>query len=151
MKSLEGFLKNPWVSLIGYLAGIIGTISGIYFFFDTLESRELTFYIHPAKTAIVSADKSDKLKVYFEDKLLERSVTAINITFWNAGKTPIRKDDILEKLEFRTPKNIPILEVKLIKATRDVVGLEIDQTRLSKGVLPLSWKILEKMTEHQYK
>jgi hypothetical protein len=141
MNSLvKNIFKSPWFQ--GFFFFIIGVMSSSYF--TSLETRKLTFYVNPAKAAIVSTDKSDKLKVYFEGKLLERNVTAVNIAFWNAGKTPIKKDEVLEKLEFRTPKNVPILEVKLTKVSRDVVGLEIDRTKLPEGILPLSWKILEK-------
>lgn len=51
---------------------------------------------------------------------------------------------MLRPLVIQTENSVPILEVKIRKMTRDVVGLRLDESQCKQGQLSVSWDILEK-------
>jgi hypothetical protein len=70
-------------------------------------------------------------------------ITAAQIALWNAGKRPIRAEDVLTPITIRTDNSIPILEASVRKTSRDLINLAVDQSDISAGSLRITWKILE--------
>lgn len=137
------FFSNPIVGMAGSIASIIGFALSIYFFVASREAPGLTYFVHPAKAAVVRPGQASNLSVQFDGQSLTGDVTATQIAFWNAGRKAIRDSGILQPLVVRTANKQRILEASLQKTSREVVGLKLDTSRLSKGEVQVSWNILE--------
>lgn len=137
------FFRNPWVCIIGSIASIVALpVSGI-FFWASISSPGLTYMVHPAKAAVFRANQSSRLSVSCNGKMIDGDITAAQIAIWNDGKQPIRSSDILEPLLIKTNNGWPILEAKIRQASRDVVNLHLDDSKIDKGEITVSWKIME--------
>lgn len=141
--TLRAFFSRPEVGIAGSIASIVGILLSVYFFQMSVEKPELTYVVHPIKTAVVRTGQISRLSVRFDGKNLTDDVTAAQIAFWNSGRRPIRSGAILSPLVIRTGTNARILEARLEKASRDVVGLTVNSSRLSSGEVEIRWSILE--------
>jgi len=108
--------------------------------------------VHPAKAAIVKSGVASRLSVRYNNKELrtvfdipvaQTDVTAAQIAFWNNGKLPIKKNNILKPFVIQVQGGLPILEVSIQKKSRDIIGISIDENNLKNGIVSLSWDILE--------
>ena len=137
------FFSRPIVGIAGSIASIIGFALSIYFFVASKEVPELTYFVHPAKAAVVRTGQTSNLSVQFNGQNLTGDVTATQIAFWNAGPKPIRDDGTLQPLIVRTRSKQRILEASLQKTSRDVAGLKLDTSRIALGEVQIKWDILE--------
>lgn len=141
--ALLEFFSRPVVVIAASIASIVAIPLSVYFFLASRETPELTYFVHPAKAAVVRTGQTSRLSVQFDGQDLTSDVTATQIAFWNAGRRPIRGSAILSPLVIRTGNKARILEARLQKASRDVVGLTVDSSRLSSGEVEIRWSILE--------
>jgi hypothetical protein len=137
------WLLNPWVVAIAGILGIFGTIFSVYTFYVSKKDRELTYYVNPIKTIVLNSGDVSDLRVLHRNRELKTDVTATQIAIWNAGKESIRPEHILSEAKIVTQPAVRILEAKISKQSRDVVGFSKDESQFDKGVVPISWKILE--------
>lgn len=138
------FFSNPIVGITGSVASIIGVVLGIYFFVASKHERLLTYFVHPVKSIVATPETASKLSIYLEDKKIQSDITAAQIAFWNAGNEAIRSEHVLKPLIIRAEGNTQIIEARLRKKSREIVNLNIDRDRLDKGILTITWNILEK-------
>ena len=110
---------------------------------QSIENRELTFLVNPVRTTVVKAGQASRLKVSLEGRDLTNDITALQIAFWNAGRRPIRRSEILEPIVLSTGNDHPILEATLRKSSRQVTHIALGGTRVEHGDLGVSWDILE--------
>ncbi len=103
----------------------------------------MTYFVHPAKAAVVRADQTSRLSVQFDGQNVTGDITAAQVAFWNAGRRSIRGGDILKPLVVRTANKARILEARLQKSSRDVVGLVLGSSAQSSGEVEIRWNILE--------
>lgn len=115
----------------------------IYLYVAGDHKPKLTYFVHPAKAAVVRSGQSAGLTVTFAGKPLTGDVTAAQIAFWNDGERAIHRDDVLKPLRIFIRPARPILEAKLRKTSRDVVLLQLDQSHLDHGEVTVRWNILE--------
>ncbi len=141
---LRGFFSNPWVGVIGSIASVIGVLLAIYFFVGSRRERELTYFVHPVKSIVVRAGEVSELSVSSRGSEIKSDVTTAQIALWNAGKEPIRAQHVLRPFIIQTEGNTPILEARIRKQSRDVVELQLDQSRIDQGQVRVSWSILER-------
>jgi hypothetical protein len=137
------FFSRPVVGIAGSIASIIGIALSVYFFVASRETPELTYFVHPAKAAVVRTGQTSRLSVQFDGQILTSDITAAQVAFWNAGRRPIRGGAILSPLVIRTGNREQILEVRLQKTSRDVVGMSVNSSRLASGEVEIRWSILE--------
>jgi hypothetical protein len=137
------FFGRPIVGIAGSIASIIGFALSIYFFVASHENPEMTYFVHPAKAAVVRTGQASGLTIQFDGHNLTGDITATQIAFWNAGRKAIHGENVLQPLVIRTSNKTKILEARIQKASREVVGLALDNSRLSSGELGVTWKILE--------
>lgn len=140
---LVSFFGNPVVGALGAIASIVGLVLAVVFYLDAREMPELTYYVHPVRTSVAKAGEATELSIRFKNQPIHGDVSAAQIALWNAGKKPILGSDILTPIEIRTAGAQPILEAKLRRVSRPLVGFEIDSGLLSQGVVRTSWRILE--------
>lgn len=141
--SLMRFFGRPEVGIAGSIASIIGIGLSVYFFLASREVSELTYFVHPAKAAVVRTGQTSRVSVQFDGQILTGDIRAAQVAFWNAGRRPIRGDAILSPLVIRTRNKERILEARLRKTSRDVVGAVVDSARLPSGEVEIRWNILE--------
>jgi len=137
------FFGKPAVGIVGVIVSIIGVALSVYFFLAARERPELTYFVHPAKAAVVRTGQTSRLSVQFDGKELTTDVTAAQIAFWNAGTKPIHANAVLSPLVIRTGSRAKILTVRLRKTSRDVAGITLDTSRLDAGQVEIGWRILE--------
>jgi hypothetical protein len=142
-KSILAFFGRPIVGIAGSIASIIGFALSIYFFVASRETPELTYFVHPAKAAVVRTGQTSGLTVQFDGQNLSGDITATQIAFWNAGRKSIRSGTVLRPLVIRTSNKARVLEARVQKVSREVVGLTLDTSRLSSGEVGIKWDILE--------
>ena len=141
--ALPKFFSNPWVGFIGTMASILGVVLAVLFYMEAKDSRELAYYVNPARAVVVQMGQASKLKVNFDNKPIETDITAAQIALWNRGEVPIKSDNILNPIIIRTENNIPILEATIRKTSRDVTRLNLNTDDLQRGQVSISWNILE--------
>lgn len=141
---LRRFFSRPEVGITGSIASIFGIVLSFYFYLASREDPELTYFVHPAKAAVVRVGETSALEVRFSGEQVSGDVTAAQVAFWNAGASPIRRESVLSPLRFATSNRAPILAVSLRKTSRDVLRIDLDQSKLQQGEVEVTWNILEK-------
>jgi hypothetical protein len=135
--------SSPRVALLGTLLGTVGIVLSVYFYLESREYPELTYYVHPVKASVLKAGQASKLQCNFEGQLIASDITVSQIALWNQGKRSIKRNNILKPIVLYATNAAAILEVTLRKQSRDVVNIELDRSELQKGRLLISWAILE--------
>lgn len=135
---------SPIVGIAGSLASLIGLGLAVYFYYASVQRPELTYYFHPARTTVVSAGQSRALSFTYNGKQLDKDVTTVHVAIWNAGKTPVRHEDILSPITIQSESKLPILEAKLRKTSRPEILFALDAARADQGIITLDWKALER-------
>ena len=137
------FYRNPWVGIAATVCTVVSVPLGFYFFASSQRSREAVFYVHPQVSLIVKAGTPSQLKVLYRDSEVRTDVTAVQVSFWNNGREPIRPEHILAPVTLSTRQKTPILEATVRRTVRDVSDIRLDHSDLVNGVLRISWRILE--------
>ncbi len=57
------FFSQPVVGIAGSIASIIGIGLSVYFFLASRETSELTYFVHPAKAAVVRTGQTSRLSI----------------------------------------------------------------------------------------
>ena len=143
LKKLLFVFSNPWVGIVGSAASIVGVLLAVYFYFQSVRSPELVYYVNPARAVVVKQGTASRLSVLFDEIQISQDVTASQVAIWNRGREPIRQAAILKPIIIQTYPKAPILEATIRKKSREVVNLQMEQTRLSEGEVSLKWNILE--------
>jgi len=83
------------------------------------------------------------LRVLHGDQDIKGDVTAAQVAIWNDGTESIRPENVLSPVCILLHPSVTILEAKVRKVSRGVIGAAVDASRLADGVVPVTWKILE--------
>lgn len=143
MNKFIRFFSHPALGAVELLASVIGVVLAVYLYAKSTSSPSLTFHIYPVRAPVVSARQGSQLTVIYGGHEILSDITAAQIALWNAGKRPIRAEDVLTPITIRTDNSIPILEASVRKTSRDLINLAVDQSDISAGSLRITWKILE--------
>lgn len=134
--------EHPAFSITGFLLTVLAVVLAIYFYLGSEKVRQLDFIVSPDKALVVKSEFSD-LHVLYKSREIKEDVTAAQIAIWNAGNEPIRPEDVLSAVEIVTEPPVEILTASVRRTSRPVIGFSLDDRSLAKGLVPLSWKILE--------
>lgn len=137
------WFSNPWVGVIGAITSCLGLVATIFFYFAADRTRKLVFYPHPVKTTVAKAGASSGLRIFYGDRKIDTDVTAAQVALWNSGRASIRPENILRQIKIVTRPPVPILEATVRRVTREVIGLKLDDSGFSHGVVLVNWRILE--------
>src|SRR5262245_9414806 len=91
-RGIHAFVSNPWT---GVLIGAASLFTGVYFYFRSLQSRELTYYVTPVTTIVRQSAAPGSLSVLHDGRPVLNGVSAQQVGFWNNGKLSIRAAEIL--------------------------------------------------------
>ena len=87
-------MSDTSLNLIVGVAGIVVGLVGAYAF-HRLEKKERRPVYLVTGNVVVRADQQRNIEVRHRDKVVP-VVTRTVITFWNAGREPIRRSDLLD-------------------------------------------------------
>jgi hypothetical protein len=132
------------VGLLGSIASVLGVVLAIFFYRETTHSRDLTYLVHPVRSIVVQQGVTSELSVFLRETRIQEDVTALQVAFWNAGQEPIRAEHMLSPFVIETENSRPILEAKVRRESREIVGIELDNTKVNKGKVIVFWEILER-------
>jgi hypothetical protein len=135
--------SNPWIGLLGTVFTVLGVGLAIYFYFAGARTRKLTYFVSPVKTIVVKGGEASTLRVLHGDQDIKGDVTAAQVAIWNDGTESIRSENVLSSVCIVLHPSVPVLEAKIRKVSRGVIGAAVDASRLPDGVIPVTWKILE--------
>ena len=131
--------------------GIIGLVLAVFFYLHSRREREPYFYIQPTRTSIVDRGLAvgERLKILYDNQPLKATnVTAMQMQFWNAGREPIRRSDVLLPIRMTFPKGGEILDLTVVKQSRpDIVQFKATtdkgQEELRSNTATFDFSILE--------
>lgn len=145
VEKLNKVLSNPFVTV---MLSVVSIILAIAFFQVSIQKRELCYFVSPAKSIIVKSGQTSNLNVTMDGNAIKTDVTSAQIAFWNEGKEPIRQgiqcDDVRSDFKIKVAGNRKILDSDIIKKSRSIVSLKIDDSAKEKGEVTVKWDILEK-------
>lgn len=81
--------------------------------------------------------------VHYGNEVVGTDITAAQVVFWNEGKRAIKKPDILKPITIRTEKDSRILEVSILRCTREVIHPSATTSESPAGAATVTWDILE--------
>lgn len=116
---LKNLISNPFIILLGIIGGILSIISiplSFYFYFRQKKEKILCFAIKSNTLVRNLSGIFRRVKVLYDEAPVE-NLTVTQIAFWNAGKEPIRKEDVAtsEPLVVIASNGNSILDVEIIK------------------------------------
>jgi len=137
------FFSNPIVGITGTFASILSVFLAILFYNNSKSSRELTYLVNPVKSIIASVDNSTDMSVTYKNNPIKGNISSMQVAFWNSGKESIKKENILQPLVFSFENNVEIIEVRIVKTSRKIINIKLNEEEIKTGKLALSWDILE--------
>jgi hypothetical protein len=137
---------NLWIGIIGAVFGIVSLALSIYFYQASKIAPLLTFAVHPLKTELLRPDYDKSLGfTYGGTPIDSESITAVQVSIWNAGTRSIRDTDMLEPFRLVMPDGAPVLRASVKKMSRPICRIESieDRRDYKSGKCLLRWGILE--------
>lgn len=146
MSSLDKVLKSRVVCVLSLLLGVGGISFGIWSHWASIESPLLVMHDSGQRVTIIDKDRPTGMSVRFNDLPIENeSVIALSVTLMNAGRRPIRPEDVLAPVRLVIGPDARILVAEITDSSREVIEFRIADTEgeFEKGVVPIAWRILE--------
>jgi len=140
---LPKFLSNPIFGLIGIAVSLAGLFFGIYAYNETKQFRNLRYAIEPERTVLIDSAKASDFEINYKSQKVETDVTSVIITLWNSGKLSIRPENILKPIIISVGNGVNVLEAKILRSSRDIVGFSLDTQNGKDGIIVPKWGILE--------
>lgn len=140
------FVTHPAIASLSFAFAVISGVGTIYMLLTSGAQRELMYFVHPGKAAVVRAGQSSLISVQLEGTSVTGDVTAARVAVWNDGETPVRAQNLLgsKHLVIETNPENPIIDAKILKVSReDIVNIKTDTSDIGIGHLKVKWEILE--------
>jgi hypothetical protein len=125
------------------MSTILSLALAIYFYSASRRERMLSFVVSPTPGVIVDAGEASKLSIFYEGRPIRSSVSTRQVLLWNAGREAIRPANVLEGVNIVTIPRVPILEARLLRVSRPVTEIVIDNSTANAGTIGVGWRILE--------
>ena len=134
---------NQIVQTIVVLIAIISSYITISNGLEDKHVPNLTYFVHPVRTAIVHGIGSPAFDIVQGKRVLKGDVTSVQVALWNRGRQAIRREDILSPIVLHLRDNDEIIDASIRKCSRAVTGASLDKQQLASGKVSIDWKILE--------
>ena len=157
-KVADWISRNPYftlvlllIALVGDVASILGALFGIFPWW-TAPKRDLSYCVYPIKIPIVQTTNTSDVSVSYKGQPVSGNVTTAEIAIWNAGRQPIRAEDILSPLIVTVGNGVPLFETGLSQVSRGVTECSLSNhgaidmisgKRLGPSSVELHFRILE--------
>lgn len=121
--------------------GLVGTTISAVNWLREKPEHAVVYSIQPVAISIVRRGETPRLSVSFDGQPIEGDVSMLRVALWNAGRSAVRPDDILEPIRIAASPNARLLDAKVPFQTRGVVGATL--TPSDTGDVNLGLRILE--------
>jgi hypothetical protein len=142
-KAVTRLLQNPILNGAGIVIGLAGLIFAVYAYIDSQSAPFLTARIGAVRTVLVSSEGIQDLQVYDQNGPISGPVTAAQIVIWNAGKRTIKADDVSQPIRVRIAERARILSIRVLRTTRESMGITVDSSAAASGSFGVRFGILE--------
>jgi hypothetical protein len=115
------------ISLIGFFVGVVSLLYAFHTTQESKQTRDPSFVVDPSRATIFDPKQiaGAPIRVLRRDGTpLQSDLVAVRFYFWNAGKLPIHRSEVLLPIEIHL-KGASILDAKILKRTRQVTGLRL--------------------------
>lgn len=137
------FCTDPAVAFfVGVLGIVIGLGGGFYFYKISTKTRDLSYYVNPNITTIVQPSTLSDLAVSYQGQPITNGFYGQQLAIWNEGKEAIETKDILQQIVIRPPAGVHVLQIKVVKRSRELTGFQI-ASNTTPDAIALTWNILE--------
>lgn len=141
--SVWAFFGHPFVGILGSVASVASVGLAVYFYYASLVAPNVCYYVHPARSPVVSAGEASRLSVNYNGMPVSGDISAAQIALWNSGKAALRASDILTPVAIHTGSNTRILEASVRKSSRQVAAIKLNTAEAARGDIAVGWNILE--------
>lgn len=144
MKMRSWFLRN-WFGIFGIA---IGFLIAYYFYSKSIIRREPIFIVDPSRTEILNSARISQSPVRVikqNGDEIKSDLTAVKFYFWNNGKAPIKKADILKNISIALDDpNGEIIETRILKTSREITNVRLSPSKNNPStVIDIDFSILE--------
>lgn len=143
------YINGPWINLTSLLVGVIGIVVGAavsaFFYYRSIRIP-IPAYVDAWRTRIVdkSTSATPGLQVLHNGApIVGQDVTSATFYFWNAGRAPIRKADILRPYAFYLGEDGTLLHANVLRATRQECGISISFPEPPSHKVDFNFDVLE--------
>jgi len=147
-KLLHVISTHPFGVSVAFLAAIATLTAWPFAVFPWLASakRDLSYCINPVRTPIIRAEKRSEISITYKGLTVIGDVTAAQIAIWNAGREPIKSEDVLSPVVLKIPKDILVFEIRVVETNRAINAFRIESlyTNAQSICMKLNWRILER-------
>lgn len=143
---LINIARAHWVTILVALLGIFSTY---YYHQKSIEARTPILLEQHPRTSIISSENILNAPIAVIDREsggeIKDSISVANFYFWNGGKRPIKRADLLTPLELCVSEGVGrVLSYRVVKMSRPVVGAQLQFHESREGrCLSLDMAILE--------
>ena len=128
---------------IGEWIGVFGILLALVTWWHSTKTRDLSVRVSPSVVEVVKGGVASDLSVSYLGKAVTSDLRAYQIAIWNAGREPIRREDVLKPLTLSWSANSKVIEIKVVKSTRAETEISLVSTDYDSRVARFDWKILE--------
>ncbi len=139
--SITAFIaRHPLFALASFVLSIA---LSVYLYYRPLDYPEITYLVHPTRTAIFREGKVSRLSVQFDGVPVERDVSAVQVAIWNAGRRAVHDLAVLTPLTIQVGPDARLLEASVVKSSREICGLSVEIIDRESGKCRVNWRIFE--------
>jgi hypothetical protein len=129
--------------------GLLGTVFGVYQWYESRVEIDPTMIVDPQHTVLIQRDqlKAAPVRVVRRDgALVDRDITGVRVFFWNDGRKPLFREDVLEPFRLFVQEPAEILDFRVLKVSRPAITqLAVRRIETASNQLSLDFRLLERM------
>lgn len=80
---------------VGVAVSVIALGVSALFFIASIKSPHITVEVDPIRAVVLDVDSATELRAFWKDDEVTTDLTIVTLRFWNAGRAPVRRSDIL--------------------------------------------------------
>ena len=128
---------------VGEWIGVLGILLGLVTWWHSTKSRELLVRFAPTVVEVLKDGAASDLAVSYKGRPITSGLRAYQIAIWNAGREPIRSEDVLKPIIVSWSTDDAVVEVKVVKRSREETSFSVASFEHGLNQLKIDWKILE--------
>jgi len=137
---------NKFLTIAGFIVGLIGLIVGLYSYLITVKTKEISYNVYSPSYKIYdneTINNASSLKVLLEDSIkIDRNIYMTTFSIWNTGDLPIDKNDIRSDIVIKFKGINKLINYKIIKEVDKGVS-NIIFTSKNDSIFNLDWRFFD--------
>ena len=127
---------GEWIAVLGILLALIA-------WWHSTKSRELLVRVAPTVVEVLKDGVASDLAVSYKGRPITSGLRTYQVAIWNAGREPIRGEDVLKPIMLGWSSDDAVVEVKVVKTTRDEISFSVASFQRGLNQLKIDWRIME--------